>query len=223
MKLAVSLKASGSGLLGIIGFCLIHGSFVGPACAQSTAAFHPDSSYTAESLLRNAARHVADKQWPEAIDLYLRVIEQHGDSVALAPAADEAGRTSLLYVNARLFCQKALASLPPEGLAQYRQRVDARAAALFRDAAERSDRAALRRVVCEFFASRSGDQAAELLGDLEFRAGRFREALAAYYTLLPNLNAQAGLVYPDSEIDPAQVAAKILLSRAARGDVPTEA
>ena len=193
-----------------------------PASAQVASPFHPDSSYAAESLLRNAARHVADKQWPEAIDLYLRVVEQHGNAVALVPSSDP-NAPSQLYVNARAYCQKALAQLPADGLAQYRQRVDARAEQRFLAARSSADRAALRSIVDELFASRWGDQASELLGDLEFRAGRYREALAAYHLLVPDLNQAPGLVYPDPDIDQARVAAKILLCRAAAGDRPTPA
>ncbi len=191
---------------------------------RPSVTFHPDSSYTAETLLRNAANHVRDQQWSEAIDLYEKVIQQFGESVALVPrgdpAADPSGE-SLLYVDARQHCQRSLAALPPEARAIYRQRVDARAEQLYRQGAARRDPAALRQVVSEMFCSSWGDDALNLLGDLAFQRGQFGEALAAYRRLVPD-GEEGGnaLVYPDPEVDLAVVAAKKLLCRAAIGTNP---
>jgi outer membrane protein assembly factor BamB len=206
--------------------CLLLTVSWGGAQVPPGSAFHPDSSYAAESLLRSAARHVSDKQWPEAIELYLRVVDQHGDSVAQVPATDpqaDPSGTSQLFVNARQYCQAALAGLPAEGVAQYRRRVDVRAEQWFREASKTADRALLRRVVDAYFASSWGDQALDLLGDLEFRSGRFREALGAYHQLVPDPLAPKGLVYPDTDVDVARVAAKILMCRAAMGLPPSAA
>ncbi len=90
---------------------------LGAGGGRASSSFHPDASYTAETLLRNAANHVRDGQWSEAIDLYEKVIKEYGETVALVPkndpAADPEGG-SLLYVDARRHCQRRLASLPPE-------------------------------------------------------------------------------------------------------------
>ncbi len=187
-----------------------------------SASFHPDSSYTAETLLRNASNQVKAQQWAEAIDLYLRVIKEHGQSVALVPPADRAAETpgeSLLYVDARRYCQARIASLPPEALVTYRQRVDAQAQPLYRRGLAEGDQAALQQVVTEMFCSSVGDEAADLLGDLHFRDGRFAEALAAYRRLVPDgPSGPSSLVYPDPDVDLARVAAKKLLCLAALGN-----
>jgi outer membrane protein assembly factor BamB/tetratricopeptide (TPR) repeat protein len=197
-----------------------------PGAARPGTTFYPDSSYTAETLLRNAANHVRDGQWAEAIELYLRVIDQHGDGLAQVPRGGPPARAAgapgpQLYVNARRYCQAALAALPPEGRALYRRRIDARAEPLYRRGVETGDRGALAQVVREMFASSWGDQALDRLGDLAFREGRFAEALAAYKLLLDDPGG--GLAYPDPDIDRARVAAKVLLCRAAAGDPPAPA
>lgn len=208
-------------------FVVLAAGRAGWAQAQQQS-FHPVSSYTAETLLRNASNHVRDGQWSEALDLYERVITQFGDAVAEVPkndpAADPTG-ASKLYVDARLHCQRRLAALPAEALALYRRRVDSRAERMFRQAAAKRDSALLQRISAEMFCSSWGDDALDLQGDLAFQRGEFGEALAAYRQLLPDRAGQSlGLTYPDPEVDLARVAAKKLLCRAALGsEVPTEA
>ncbi len=191
---------------------------------RTTTKFYPDFSDTADALLRNAAGHVRNAQWSEAIEIYQRVIQQFGDKVARLPKDDPAsdpGGDSILYVDIRQFCQRRLSTLPPEARALYRSRVDTQAERwLARGAADR-DRSLLRRVIDQAFCSSSGDDALDLLGDLAFQDGRFEEALAYYRQLVPDRpGLGAGLVYPDPSVDLARVAAKKLLCRAALGDDP---
>lgn len=199
-----------------------------PPTTRPGSTFHPDSSYNAETLLRTAANHVRARQWAEAVDLYQRVIERHGDALALVPRAGDQPKTdSLLYVNPRAHCQAALASLPAEGRALYRQRVDAKAEQLYHQALAAGDEAALDRLVDTYFASSWADQALDLLGDLHFRNGNFSRALRAYRWLVPEPAARPeatpARVYPDPDLDVARVAAKILLCQAALGATPTQA
>lgn len=222
-------RRRGRGRTGLAAAVALGAFLVAPLGAQvpgvggrGASSFHPDASYTAETLLRNAANHARDGQWAEAIDLYERVIREHGESVALVPRNDPAADAeggSQLYVDARRHCQTRLASLPPEARAIYRRRVDPQAERLYREGAGRRDRAALRRVVDEMFCSAWGDEAADLLGDLAFQQGRYGEALSAYGLLVPDRDPDgAVLVHPDPSVDLARVAAKKLLCRAAMGD-----
>ncbi len=191
---------------------------------RSASKFYTDFSDTADALLRNAASHARDKQWPEAVDIYQRVIQQFGEKVARLPkddpGADPTG-DSVLYIDVRRFCQQRLAQLPPEARAVYRSRVDGQAERWFRQGEARRDRNALRRVVDEAFCSSWGDDAVELLGDLAFQEGRFDEALDDYRRLVADVGTVGvGFVHPDPSIDLARVAAKELLCRQAIGSEP---
>jgi len=191
---------------------------------RSGPTFNPDSSGPAETLLRNAASHVRDRQWSEAIQIYQRVIEQFGDKVAKLPKGEPGTDPSgefVLYVDDRGFCHRCLAHLPPEAREIYRNRVDGVAERWFREGASRRDQALLRRVVDEAFCSRWGDDALELLGDLAFQDGRFAEALWMYRRLVPDrTDSSFVLIHPDPSVDLARVAAKKLLCRAADGENP---
>jgi len=204
--------------------------------ARDGAKFYPDTSSVADALLRNASAHVRDGQWAEAIDIYRRVIDQFGDILARLPNEESAPPGDLardwaatkgwgLNVRVRSYCNLLLATLPPEGRALYRSRVDAQAEGWYRRGAAERDRASLRKVVEQAFCSSRGDDALNLLGDLAFQDGRFAEALGAYRQLVPDRPGEAlGLVHPDPDVDLARVAAKKLLCRAALGeDAPTPA
>jgi outer membrane protein assembly factor BamB len=203
------------------------GSAWGQAANRSASKFYPDSSDPAENLLRNAAGHVRARQWSEAVDLYQRVIDQFGGKVAKVPR-DESGLDAsgefVLYVDARRFCHRLLAHLPPEGRAIYRNRVDGVAERWFRVGALNHDEGSLRRVVDQAFCSSWGDDAIELLGDIAFQDGRFGESLALYRLLVADRTDDPfTLVHPDPTVDLAKVAAKKLLCRAALGEnAPTQ-
>jgi outer membrane protein assembly factor BamB len=208
----------------IVGSGLLTKVAAGQAPTRSASKFYPDSSDTAEKLLRNAAGHVRDGQWSEAIEIYQRVIEQFGDKVAKMPkddpAADPAGEF-LLYVDDREFCHRALAQMPAQAREVYRNRVDGVAEGWFRQGARDNDPGALRRVVRQAFCSAWGDDALELLGDLAFQDGRFGEAAAHYSRLVADAQDDPHvLVHPDPSVDLARVAAKKLLCRAALREYP---
>src|ERR1700677_2551481 len=85
---------------------LVAGSARGQGPNRSSAKFYPDSSDTAEALLRNAASHARDHQWSEAIGIYQRVIDQFGDKVARLPTDEPAADLDsgfVLYVDDRRF------------------------------------------------------------------------------------------------------------------------
>ncbi len=194
---------------------------------RAATKFYPDFSDTADALLRNAAGHVRDGQWAEAIEIYQRVIQQYGDKVARLPKTEapvEASEDSILYVDVRQFCQRRLAALPAEARALYRSRVDTQAERWFRQGAATGDRASLRRVTDQVFNSSWGDDALDLLGDLSFQDGRFDEALSSYRQILPDQPGESsGLTYPDPGVDLARVAAKKLLCRSGLAENPPTA
>jgi outer membrane protein assembly factor BamB/tetratricopeptide (TPR) repeat protein len=188
---------------------------------HSASKFYPDSSDTAEALLRNAAGHARDGQWAEAIEIYQRIIDQYGDKVGKIPREeDPKGEEDFaLFVDLRARCHRLLAKLPPEGRTIYRNRVDGVAQRWFREGQTQRDTSLLRRVVEVAFCSSWGDDALDLLGDLAFQDGRFSEALAIYRRLVPDhADDSLALVYPDPSVDLARIAAKKILCRAAAGE-----
>ena len=198
---------------------------LGQGPARGGSQFYPDSSDTAETLLRNAANHARERQWSEAIEIYQRVIDQYGDKVAKLPKDEPGTEPSgdfALYVDGRQFCHRCLAQLPAEARAVYRSRADGLAESWYRQGWARRDAGLLRRVIDRAFCSSWGDDALELLGDLAFQDGRFGEALAMYGRLVADRPDDASvLVHPDPSVDLAKVAAKKLLCRAAWENPPT--
>jgi len=203
---------------------LLVGSAWGQGPNRSASKFYPDSSDPAENLLRNAAGHVRAKQWPEAVDLYQRVIDQFGGKVAKVPREESALDASgefVLFVDARRFCHRSLARLPAEARAIYRNRVDAVAERWFREGVSNHNEGSLRRVLDQAFCCSWGDDAIELLGDLAFQDGRFGEAISLYRLLVADrADDPFALVHPDPTVDLAKVAAKKLLCRGALGEHP---
>lgn len=193
---------------------------------QQNTKVYFDTSHEADARLRNAENHVKAGDFAEAIEIYQKVIQDFGDKVVEVPPDPAGGpEDSRLSVNARLECQRRIASLPPEVRAIYRSRVDAQAGRWYAQGAADRDPSLLRRVIAEAFCSSWGDDALDLLGDLAFQDGRFAEALAAYDQLAPDRSGgPRTLAYPDPSVDLARVLAKKLLCRAAIGNhPPTEA
>jgi outer membrane protein assembly factor BamB/tetratricopeptide (TPR) repeat protein len=206
----------------LIGLCAAPAR--GQAPARPSSKFYPDSSDQAERFLRSAASHVRERQWAEAIDLYQRVIEQFGDKVAKLPKewpGADLPPDFALYVEGRRYCHAALAHLPAEARAIYRNRYDSVAEHWFREGARKRDLTLLHRVVDQAFCSAWGDDALELLGDLAYQDGRFGEALAHYgHIVADRPDDTTVLIHPDPSVDLARVAAKKLLCRASAGEYP---
>src|SRR5262249_21225240 len=126
---------------------------------RTATKFYPDFSDSADAQLRNAAGHVRDKQWAEAIKIYQKVIQEFGDKVAKLPKDDPAGDPwgdSVLFVDVRQFCQRQIAGLPAEARQLYRGRVDVQAERWYRRGGADRDRGLLRRVVDQAFCSSWG-------------------------------------------------------------------
>ncbi|MDB5352676.1 MAG: hypothetical protein JWN86_3923, partial [Planctomycetota bacterium] len=198
------------------------------AQAPASWTFKPLDSYTAKTLLQRAGDQAKQGQWPEALDLYQKVITQYGDAMAPVPKGDpmaDAAERARLFVDARQHAQGRIAAMPPEGRAIYRSRMDAQAERWYRQGLADRDRTALRKVVDQAFCSSWGDDALDLLGDIAFQEGQFAEALATYRRIVPDLpgSGAAGLLHPDPDVDLARVAAKKLLCRAALGVEPPTA
>lgn len=168
------------------------------------------------SRLASAQRKIEQRQWPEAIEELQAVLEEAGDD--LVPLDPEQTRH---WVAARRLCHARLAVLPPAALKQYRARVDTPAKKLLDKAEPTRDVTLLKRIVEDYFASRAAERALDLLGDLAFERGDFHEAERWWRHLTRPLAASqrvGQLAYPDPQLDPALVRAKLILAAMFRGD-----
>ncbi|MBL8799632.1 MAG: PQQ-binding-like beta-propeller repeat protein, partial [Planctomycetia bacterium] len=167
------------------------------------------------SRLASAQRKLEEKQWAEAIEELQAVLDEAGDD--LVPLDGAQPRHCLA---ARRLCQLFFAALPPAALKQYRSRVDPAARKLLEQAEPTRDVGQLKRLAEDYFASRPSERALDLLGDLAFERGDFHEAERWWRHLIKPLAAlQPGeLRYPDSQLDPALVRAKLVLAALFRGD-----
>lgn len=179
-----------------------------------------EDSNEAVRQLRLLDAYVDQGSWVEAADMAQQIIETYPHQVLALP--DE---RPVRYVSIRTACQRRLVSFPADALAQYRDRVDPQAAALLEEAEQTRDGRLLARVADEFFASSSGDAAAEKLGDRDLALGNVDSAIAWWSRLIP-LTRQArqedaaGLWHPDPKNDMARLTAKWTIAQLLRNDLP---
>ncbi|MFN0056702.1 MAG: PQQ-binding-like beta-propeller repeat protein [Planctomycetales bacterium] len=176
-----------------------------------------DTDAAAAKKLGAARDLLAAGQWEDAIDLIRQIGEQHGDRlVGIAP-----GR----YVSVQTYCDILLSSLPAEGLALYRTRIDPVARRWFDAAQAARDEAGLQKLLHRAFLSSSGDDALLLLGELAWEQGNLTRARGYWEQLLPPTPPpEPGqlfqeLRYPDAPIDPAQIRARLVLCSLMQGQL----
>ncbi len=134
----------------------------------------------------------AAQEWAKAAEVFQRVIDADpgispGTSAAVLRAALSSD-DGILFYPARELALKALASMPPEGVAAYRTSHDAEARRALL-AATRHESIEQRIAACvdladAYFVSSSGDDALELAGDLCLVLGRDQEALDLFRRIL---------------------------------------
>ncbi|MDZ4685142.1 MAG: PQQ-binding-like beta-propeller repeat protein, partial [Planctomycetaceae bacterium] len=160
-------------------------------------------------------------QWEAALDTLIELSETRGRSLVQTDAGDGGGLAR--YVRAQLVCDRFLAALPPDGLADYRRRIEPRAQRLWDAWTKTGDVAALQRLSDQMFYSRYGDRAAWELGQRAWDRGELSAARSHWKSLLPAENAvEAGNErrYPDSSIPPADIAARLILCDVMEGHLP---
>lgn len=170
-------------------------------------------------LLAQATATAAAEQWDETIDL-LQQVQTRGAGFVLPFENDR-------YLSVGEICQRQLAALPAAGLARYRQRFDEQAAQALEQARISRDMQELTRVVQQWFATSSGDDALWLLGEWHLEAGRpgrareywsqlHREALARVEKQGTKSKSEAGkfasrIIFPDTTIPLVEIRARLLL------------
>lgn len=176
-----------------------------------------DADLVAAKMLGTARDFIAARQWGDAVDLLRQIADQHGERLV----AIESGR----YVSVQTYVDILISSLPPEGLKLYRSRVDPQARRWFESARALRDEEGLERIARKAFMSSYGDDAALLLGDLAWEQGALARARSFWERLIP-LPASpepgefpAFLKYPDSEVAPGIVEARLVLCSLMQGNL----
>jgi outer membrane protein assembly factor BamB len=192
-----------------------------PAHAQreSTAQAAPpvllDNDPAAAKMLGAVRDYLTDRNWVDAVDLLRQIAEHHGEHLL----AIEPGR----FVNVQTCVDIFLTSLPPEGLALYRAKIDPQARRWFETAKRLRDEEGLERVVRKAVLSSYGDDALLLLGELAWEQGAVARARGYWEKLLPQApHSEPGempvvLRYPDSPVDRAQIEARLVLCSLMQG------
>ncbi len=148
-----------------------------------------------------------DGQWAEAVDTLLAATGAPDDR--LVPVTEHR------FVGLREYGRLKLAHLPPEALEVYRSRIDPIARQWYEEGRAGRDRRLLQQVVEEAFASRFGDKALLLLGEMALERGEFASARRHWERILP-VEAppdvpRTWLNYPDTDLDVATVRARLVL------------
>jgi hypothetical protein len=141
--------------------------------------------------------------WDDAADL--------ADELLSGGADGWVGVDENQYVGVREAVNRRLASLPAAGLAAYRQRVDAVAEGWLREGMASSDETMLRKIVDQAFCSSAGDDALGALGEIYLERGDYQSARTAWQRVRKETASDGLLRYPDSEIDLADVRARLAL------------
>ncbi|MBN2216982.1 MAG: PQQ-binding-like beta-propeller repeat protein [Pirellulales bacterium] len=211
-------------VLGVVGFWSIplgDGScFAQVAPLASDSQFELSDSVTIDEAdsqvaaeFERAKAYLADRQWNEAVATLRRVMEQSGER--LWPV------TPRRFITARDYGNLLLAGLPPPALAVYRAQIDPIAERWYRQGVAARDAALLRKIAREAPASRWGDDALLALGEMALDRGNAAMARAWWERILPvevpDGAAGAWLAFPDTDLEPAAVRARLVLASILEG------
>lgn len=181
--------------------------------------------------LENARQLLEQKQYDEAVEAIRRVLENDGGRlirVNRAPGKTNSVESVGWHVPVREYCHWRLASLAreaPEALAAYRRLVDPLAERWLNEGRQKHQPAQLRRVIDEAWASRFGDDAALALGDEALSRGDLSAARYWYerinvgFTPVTLAAGEVGPYYPDSDLPPADIRARLILVSLLSGEL----
>ena len=164
------------------------------------------------SVARAAAR---SQQWPQAVLAVRRAAETGGDRLMRVAPGRHLPITEL--------CQARLARMPPPARAAYRSIVDAQARARFELGRQSGEDAPLIWIVRRLLLSSVGDDAAFLLGQRAWERGQPVLAAKYWQSLLAPEDADThnafAVYHPDTDVDPAEIRARLILCARAAGRV----
>ena len=174
------------------------------------------------NTLVRADKFLANGQAADAIQVLRQVMEDEGEHLVRVPS-QQSGFS--LYVPLRVYCNRRLTELAkenPTALQLYRSQVDPLAERWFSQALANHDVRQLRRVIDQLFASSYGDDALWHYGEYALSSGRFADARHAWRQLdLTSAPQQSVVTFPDSEMDAAEVRARLCLAAILSGSHAT--
>jgi outer membrane protein assembly factor BamB len=149
---------------------------VAAARAQGPPAFHPSFAPATEPdlaiKLKGARTFIKAQEWPEAVGVLQSVLEAGEDALVPAPRKDRDDRETLAWVSARVEALRLLDALPPQAREFLEATHGPRATALLNRARMQNDPELLAEAVRLFLPTRSGLEAARLLGVHHLDRGR---------------------------------------------------
>ncbi len=162
---------------------------------------------TVRAAVERAREYLASGEWGEAVDALSALMETAGER--LLPVSE------WRFVPVSHYAQLLLATMPPEGLAVYRERIDRLARSRYDEASAQRDWPLLQTIVDEMFASSVGDRALLALGERALLDGRLATARDHWERIIPAEppadQPVSYLVYPDTDLDLAAVRARLVL------------
>jgi outer membrane protein assembly factor BamB len=157
-----------------------------------------------------AAALERQQHWSEAVELYLRLIDEAGDDLVPSDADPNHLLPARALVHRRLAARLEL-------LGPYRDRVEPRAKRLLEQGESQRDLRPLEQLIDSFFCSRSAEAALHLLGDLACERGDFDQARYYWHQLEPAASPRERS-YPDPRGAVALARAKQILARLLAGE-----
>ena len=146
--------------------------------------------------LEQAVALIADRQWDEAIERLLSVMENYGKwMIHQDQVQDDRDRRFRRYVSLRTYCHWLLARLAethPEALDLYRQGVDPVARRWYEQGVRQREERTLRRVVDQLYTSSYGDDALFALGEMALERGDHNAARRYWEQISPQLRTPDG-------------------------------
>ena len=130
--------------------------------------------------------------------------------ISKEPSPDADFGLGQVFVRPELLLQNQMSywdKIAPDALSVYREIVDVEANTLFQAASTGGKRGPLRKIIDRYWLSRVGDDAANLLAEIEFEAGRFSTAAEHWDSLVNDLAFSNSVLrrYPDSDLIRSQL------------------
>jgi tetratricopeptide (TPR) repeat protein len=159
------------------------------------------------ALVRAALGKERQGEYREALEIYQKVIEEHGDDLYRISRYG-------IYVPVGQYCQRRILRFPGKDRAFYRTKHDSRARKEYEQARRKNSLEGLAHIVDTMLATSVGGKAVLALGDAALDRGHYLEALEYYLTVRD--------IFPDRELHTQELALKIALCRKMLGDRPPQ-